>query len=158
MAKYSIDTSALLDAWVRHYPIDTFPTFWEKLGALIDDGDAVATELINAELNKKDDGCIQWFNKKSLGKFFKEIDDEIQGAVSKILINPNYQRLVEARKVAYAADPFVIALAQIHNLTVVTGEQASLNPAKPKIPNVCEDLFIPCINILDLMRTEGWQF
>jgi len=58
----------------------------------------------------------------------------------------------------YGADPFVIALAKVEDLIVVTGERATNNLAKPKIPDVCNDMGIECINILDLMRREGWQF
>ncbi|NQU81013.1 MAG: DUF4411 family protein [Bacteroidetes bacterium] len=34
MQKYSIDTSAILDAWVRYYPHDTFPSFWNRFKTL----------------------------------------------------------------------------------------------------------------------------
>jgi len=78
--------------------------------------------------------------------------------VTDILKNPNYQRLVEDRKGTYGADPFVIALAKVENLAVVTGEKASQNPSKPKIPDVCDELEIECLSILDLMRREGWRF
>jgi transcriptional regulator with XRE-family HTH domain len=30
MLKYSFDASAILDAWVRYYPIDLFPSFWDR--------------------------------------------------------------------------------------------------------------------------------
>ena len=82
----------------------------------------------------------------------------MQNAVLDILKNPNYQRLVEDRKGIYGADPFVIALAKVEDLIVVTGERATNNLAKPKIPDVCNDMGIECINILDLMRRERWQF
>ena len=114
--------------------------------------------MIEQELRKKDDGCHKWFLENSLQDFFIQLTDSVQNAVSDILINPNYQRLVEDRKGTYGADPFVIALAKVEDLIVVTGEKASGNLAKPKIPDVCADMGIECINILDLMRREKWQF
>ena len=56
------------------------------------------------------------------------------------------------------ADPLVISQAQAENLIVVSGERTTNNPKKPKIPDVCNDLDIQCISILQLMRKEGWTF
>lgn len=158
MPSYSIDTSAILDAWVRYYPIDTFPTFWVNFEKFITNGTGVASELIKHELTVKDDGCIKWFQSNRLDLFFQPIDDDIQNHVTELMKNPNYQRLVEDRKGTNGADPFVIALAQSKNLIVVTGEKATRNIAKPKIPDVCNDLNIQCITVLELMRKEGWRF
>lgn len=158
MPKYSIDTSAILDAWVRHYPFDLFPSFWSRFNALAAAKECVAVELINHELNKKDDGCSKWFKENNLDDFFVELNDDVQKAVANMMKNENYQRLVEDRKGVFGADPFVIALAKVENLIVVTGERANNNIAKPKIPDVCADMGIECINILDFMRKEKWQF
>ncbi len=158
MQKYSIDASAILDAWARYYPHDTFPSFWERFKLLAISGSGVAVELIEHEISKKDDGCHKWFKQNNLNEFFIELTNAVQAEVSAILQNPNYQRLVEERKGTYGADPFVIALAKVENLIVVTGEKATNNIAKPKIPDVCNDMGIECINILDLMRREGWRF
>jgi predicted nuclease of predicted toxin-antitoxin system len=158
MLKYSFDASAILDAWSRYYPIDLFPSFWDRFEEMCKYGIGMAIELIEREINKKDDGCLKWFKIRNLDNFFYEIDDKIQNSVSKILSNQNYQRLVEDKKGTFAADPFVIAFAQVKNLMVVTGEKASNNLLKPKIPDVCKDMGIECINILDLMRIEKWKF
>ena len=92
MQKYSIDTSAILDAWVRHYPHDTFPSFWNRFKILAESQEVIATELIEHELSKKDDGCHKWFKQNNLNDFFVELTDSIQNAVTDILKNPNYQR------------------------------------------------------------------
>jgi hypothetical protein len=158
MPKYSIDASAILDAWVRYYPFDLFPSFWNKFKELVTSDGCVAIELIEHEINKKDDGCGKWFNENNLNHFFVAIGKDIQAEVSEMMKNKNYQRLVEDRKGVFGADPFVIAFAKVENLTVVTGERANNNISKPKIPDVCNDMGIDCINILDLMRREKWIF
>jgi hypothetical protein len=56
------------------------------------------------------------------------------------------------------ADPYVIALAKVDNLVVVTGEKKAAPNAKPHIPNVCDALGVECIPLLHLFRREGWQF
>ncbi len=158
MLKYSIDASAIIDAWVRYYPIDLFPSFWDKFEEMIINGAGKAIEIIEREINRKDDGVTKWFKTKNLYYFFSEINDRIENSVATILKNENYQRLVEDRKGTFGADPFVIAFAQVENLIVVTGEKQSNNILKPKMPDVCKELNIECINILELMRIEGWKF
>ncbi|MHB8204852.1 MAG: DUF4411 family protein [Desulfomonilaceae bacterium] len=44
--KYSVNTSALLDGWLRYYPPDVFPPVWEKLDELIDDKILVTSEEV----------------------------------------------------------------------------------------------------------------
>ncbi|MCD4792157.1 MAG: DUF4411 family protein [Bacteroidales bacterium] len=158
MSNYSIDTSSILDAWVRYYPLDTFPSFWTNFSLFAKNKIGIATELIKHEISNKDDGCIKWFKENKLDDFFVPIDNNIQSYVTELMKNPNYQRLVEDRKGTNGADPFVIALAQSQNLIVVTGEKATNNLSKPKIPDVCKDIGINCITILELMRKEGWKF
>ena len=51
--RYSIDTSAILDAWIRGFPPDVVPGFWERFEELIDIGQLIATEEVLYELKKK---------------------------------------------------------------------------------------------------------
>lgn len=158
MAKYSFDTSAILDAWVRYYPIDLFPSFWNNLYQLFHSQKGVMIELVNYELSKKDDGCLKWFKGKGLISLLVEISDEIQFAAKKILENPTYQLLIEDRKGIFGADPFIIAHAQISHSVLVTGEKPTGSLKRPKIPDVCKELRIPWISIQQLMREEKWVF
>jgi len=54
-----------------------------------------------------------------------------------------------------SADPYVIALAQVRELTVVTAEKQK--PSKPRIPDVCKTLGVPCIALVEMFRREGWR-
>ena len=57
------------------------------------------------------------------------------------------------------ADPWLIASAMHHDLVVVT--QDVLVPAdsqKIKIPNICVEFDVECINIFDLIRIEKVSF
>lgn len=152
--KYSIDTSAILDGWVRYYPPDIFPSLWEKLDGLIKDGQLRATEEVLVELERKLDEVYQWARMRK--DLFIPIDNQIQLVVADIL--KDHPELVGQRKNRSTADAFVIALAQIERCTVVTGERATNSLKKPHIPDVCAVLSIRCINLLQLMREQGWVF
>ena len=150
---YCFDTSVFINAWQRHYPPDVFPTIWNNIGKLIANCHILAPEEVRVELGRKDDEVLQWALKRSY--MFIPIDGPIQLAVTNIL--RRYPRLIDIRKGRSGADPFVVALAQIRDLTVVTYEDKSGNMKKPKIPDVCEALNIKQLKFVDLARREHWQ-
>jgi len=106
--KYSIDTSAILDAWRRRYPPDVFPAVWVRFDEAIDAGDLGASEEVLLEVEKRDDEVHEWAKARK-AKTFVPIDEEQQRHVASIL--GKHERLVDTRKNRSAADPFVIALA-----------------------------------------------
>lgn len=155
MRVYSIDTSAILDGWVRYYPPDVVPPLWDTLLAqLIEAGRLIASEEVLIELAKKDDGAHAWA--KQHGLMAQPIDEPTQLAVREVLAR--FDRLVNTQKNRSAADPFVIALAKVRQATVITGERSPGTPNRPRIPDVCRTLGIPCISLLELFRAEGWKF
>jgi hypothetical protein len=151
---FSIDTSALLDGWRRHYPPDVFISIWKRIDELIAAGELRATDEVRGELERKDDDVFRWA--KSREGFFVPIDEAIQIEVANVLrLHP---RLVDHRKGRSGADPFVIALALRDNSIVVTGESRTGRLLeKPRIPDVCEAMDVRCIGLLDLFRTKGWK-
>jgi len=149
---YSIDSSGVLDLF-RYYPPDVFPTIWTQLDGAARSGNIFAIDEVYRELEKKDDAAFQWL--KARLEMIVAIDIEIQERVKKILAA--HDRLIDNRRNRSSGDAFVIALAQARNMAVVTGERASGVIAKPKIPDVCVALKIPCINVLTMFRNEGWK-
>ena len=152
--RYSVDTSAILDGWRRHYPPEAFPGLWQRLGELIRNGDLRATEEVLRELEKRDDDVHAWAMAQE--GFFVPLDDAVQDAVSEIL--RDHFKLIDTRTGRSAADPFVIALAKTASCTVVTGEAPTGSAGRPNIPDVCRAISVPCIRLLELIRLEGWAF
>jgi len=149
---YSVDTSALLDAWVRYYPPDVFGTLWTRFDELIDAGRLLAIDEVRRELEKKEDGLYKWVTERS--RMLITLDEAIQKRADPII--NNFPSLTNTRSVmSGAADPFVIALAQERNLTVVMAE--SPKPSKPRIPDVCASLGVPCITLVEMFRKEDWR-
>ena len=136
--RYCIDTSALIDAWVRWYPREMFPTLWEKVDALIDDGRLFSSEEVLQELERKEgDTLYEWAKERQ--DYFLSLNDDIQACASQIMAN--YPRLVDERTGKSFADPWVIATAHTRGCTVVTGERPTDSPdRRPKIPDVCQGM------------------
>jgi Domain of unknown function (DUF4411) len=150
---FSFDTSAVLDAWVRHYPPDIFPTIWERMDQAVSAGIIYVVDEVVTELKRKDDGIHNWIESREA--MIVTIDEDIQRYLAKIM--GDYPRLVDTRKNRSGCDPWVIALAQARNHTVVTAEKATGNLVKPKIPDVCAALGVPCVDVVKFFRLQGWR-
>jgi hypothetical protein len=66
-----------------------------------------------------------------------------------------FLRLVNAKKGRSIGDPVVIAVARMRNFKVITTKHATGKLDMPGIPDVCGDLGIPCIHVLDFFREQG---
>jgi hypothetical protein len=149
---YSVDTSALLDAWVRYYPPDVFDTLWKQLDGLAINGRLLAVDEVKRELAKQDDELHKWVAARPT--MIVTLDEAVQKR-AKPIIN-NFPSLTNTRSVmSGSADAFVIALAQERKLTVVTAEKSK--PTKPRIPDVCRTLGVLCITLVEMFRKEGWR-
>lgn len=151
---YCIDTSALMDAWIRYYSPDVFPSLWGNIDEMIEQRELISPEEVLFELEKKEDDLYQWAkNRKNM---FKTLTAEIQLATNEIL--SAFPRLVEAGKDRTEADPFVIAVAKANDATFITSEKFSSKQKKVRIPVVCQHYNIKSINMLQLIREQGWKF
>lgn len=152
--KYSIDTSALVDWWVRYYPPQSFPTLVEHVEALIAAGDLRASKEVLEELRPQDDDLYKWA--KDHPDLFVDDSDQIQDAVTALM--DKYFNHEKPDKGISGADPFVIGLAMTENpaLTVVSGEKPGTKE-NPKIPYVCGEGDVLCITFLGLIKAEGWK-
>ena len=153
---YCIDTSSLLHAWFRAYPPKRFGSLWAALDRLIDEGRLVASVEVFHELKKKDDDVFAWAKVRK-DTMFREIDDDVQNEVVRIM--QVYPKLVDTGKGKSGGDPFVIAqaLAAKPRLVVIT-QEAGGSADKPKIPFVCDQEGIRHINLLTLIEEEDWSF
>ena len=157
-AIYSVDTSSLMDWQARFYPVEVFGALVGRMNALADAGRLLAPALVREEIEKVGTaGLRDWADAHKpifipTGELLKEAQ-AIQG---------QFPDLLDPKADYEEADAYVIALAQRRGAIVVTQETAASEKHRPKrthfIPDVCRDLGIPCINLLGLMRREGWKF
>jgi hypothetical protein len=152
MPVYCIDTSSLIAAWQERYPIENFPRFWDKMDALIEEKRLVAPIEVLNEMKKRSDELHAWL--KARPSMFRDLDDAIQIEAAQVL--GQFPRLVGERKLRTSADPFVIALARVGGLELVTDEKPTGNPSRPNIPDVCTALGMTTMGLLDLIKAEKW--
>lgn len=151
---YCIDSSSLMHASQRHYPMDTFPSFWAKMESLVGSSRIVSPDEVLREVEKKDDVLHKWCKKQ--GRLFHPLHQEVQVAAAEIL--EVFPRLVDDRPNKGKADPFVVALAKCKQLVVVTQEDPTKSNVRVKIPEVCDHYGVRWMTLLDLIRAEKWRF
>jgi hypothetical protein len=149
---YCIDTSSLIAAWQERYPLENFPLFWAKIDALIAEGRLMAPVDVLHEIAKRSDELHAWL--KDRRTMFRELDDTVQVEAAHIL--GQFPRLVGQKKLRTSADPFVIALALVEGLQVVTDEKPTGSLTRPNIPDVCAQLNMMVIGLLQLIQSEKW--
>lgn len=153
MQVYCIDTSSLIAAWQERYPIENFPLFWRKMEQLIQEQRLISPLEVLREIEKRSDELHAWL--QAHPEMFLELTDDVQVAAGKVL--GTYPRLVGERKLRTSADPFVIALARVNGLQLVTEEKPTgALQTRPNIPDVCADLGMEFFDLLQLIRTEKW--
>jgi hypothetical protein len=153
-AQYSFDTGAFVNTWQRHYRPKAFKTLWQKLGEACSTGTILATEEVYEEIKKIDDDVLKWCSQRA--EIFVPHDEQIQKATKQILVR--FPRMATRQLNRNAADPFVIALAQARNLTVVTTEGGRASENKPKVPFVCNGVGVKCIDFATFIDEQGWIF
>jgi len=150
--EYCVDTSSLIAAWQELYPIENFPSFWTKFDALIQNERVISPVEVFREIGKRSDELQKWL--KPRNSMFRELEQEIQIEAAQVLTK--FPRLVGERKLRTSADPFVIGLARVEGLKLVTDEKATGSASRPNIPDVCIHFGVTTMSVLDLIKIEKW--
>jgi hypothetical protein len=154
---YVFDTSSFI-VLENYYP-DRFPSFWSQLTALATANRLQSVSEVWKELNRDNtrDFLMDWIKARE-ALFSTPVTAETQ-FVAGIFAVPTFQALVNQKsrlKGSPVADPWVIARAANLGGTLVT--QESSDPAKVRMPAVCNHFKVPCTNLEGLMANEGWQY
>ena len=152
---YCIDTSALIDCW-RAYPPDVFRSLWDHVDELARKGRLFSSVEVLLELKRREDDLYAWARRRAY--IFHEVDEQAQRVVASIVDRfPSF--VPPDSPDGVWADPYVVALAVVNKCTVVTGEKpAQPNAKRIKIPDVCRELGVAWIELLRLIREQGWYF
>lgn len=163
MNKYLIDTNIFIESAYRFYAFDICPGFWEFLNKCARLDSVKSIDKVYKEITS-DNLKLQDFKEQLNNRgFFLSIENNIRAEsyaeVTQALRAMQYKRLA-IDNFSKGADYFLVALAYQESYTIVTHEAKSGNNAKNtiKIPNVCEQLGIKCIDIAEFLRREQARF
>lgn len=153
---YVFDSSPLIDLF-RYYYLKRFPTLWSSFDNLVSEQRIISVKEVRREVEGYTDRLSKWAN--SHGHVFSGPSTDELKLVTDIFKIKHFQAMIRKQELLEGkpvADPFVIAKANAIDGCVVTQENLKNNAAK--IPNVCKEFEIPCINLEKFMEKENWTF
>ncbi len=166
---YLLDACVLIDANRDYYPIARVPEFWEwllEMGRL--DRIKIPPEFYEEVIlppppKNRPDPLVEWLktNKNAL-VLDEEADAEL---VARVTEQGYANNLTDEEIEKVGRDPFLVAyaLVDIENRSVVTTEHSSpkRRRANRKLPDVCDDFSVHCINTFALIQEldfrTGWR-
>lgn len=159
--KYCIDTSALIGAWHEVFPRDLFEPLWEVLEDMCNRHGIISVENVMDELREREgDKLVEWA--EQFDSLSYPLDDELQPIVTRVMDTCSSDPrtgLVNPKKLKSDGDPFVIALALKHGITVVSQEQQQIGPNdRIKIPQACTRMGVRHMSLFEMARAERWKF
>jgi predicted nucleic acid-binding protein len=151
---YLFDTNIWIDLDWRKLPRDSFPSLWSRIETEIATGGVFTLDMVYDELQntaKDDDRLASWVKGKRA---------EVRGFVidSTSDIQTTAAALINKYKLKQNADPFLVAAAQKHGLSMVSHEKRMKPNEVPRVPNLCAECGVSCVTLLELIRQNDWTF
>lgn len=146
--KYCLDANVLIEAWQKYYNPKFCPDYWKVLNQLGKEGRIFIPEEVSEEIHKTEDDLSSWLKGSDM-PIMKTTESVIRCWQKILASHPDHQRLVDSTKNRSLADPWLIAHAMDQSAIVVTKEnkETASNTKRIKIPNVCENMGVLCMNV-----------
>lgn len=158
--KYLLDSNTYIQAKNFYYGMDICPAYWDWLDQQFQLGTVASIEMIGKELKDGNDELAQWAKARP-EHFIKNDDAETQSVLTKIvqvIVVGDYNTGNRDNFLA-KADPWIIAKAKTIGATVVTHEALlAPNTKKVKVPNICHQFDVPCLNTFQFLRELDARF
>lgn len=144
---YCLDSNVLIQAWQKYYSPVICPSYWDVLNNLGVQNRIFIPRIVFEEITRTEDALSKWIKTSNIPVL--EINSGVAQCLKEIYAtNPYHKFLVDNTKQRSLADPWVIASAMSEDACVVTKEEkiTAANTDRIKIPNVCENMHVRCIN------------
>ena len=150
--RYCLDANVFITCWNDTYPINIFPSLWKQIAQ--HQSDIILIKPIYDQIIQKEDPLTTWLKEDHF--FSIPIDDETEKLSLKW--EGEYQIRDQSRGVDQK-DVTLIAYAKRKNKIVVTLEgKQDKKPSEKynyKIPLVCSEEKVPCINFVEMIDNFG---
>lgn len=156
-----IDAGVLITANTLYYPIDRVPEFWDWLLFHAQEGRIKIPLEIYEEIKEgPDDGEVDhlfdWITGEEVKNNIILAEEADISLVSRVVSEGYGADLTDSEIEEIGRDPFLIAyaLGKVDQRVVVTTETSKPKKRRQnrKIPDVCKDFGVPCIDTFALIR------
>lgn len=161
--RYVLDANVFIEAKNRYYGFNLCPGFWKALTAQYMNSRVCSIDKVLEELAGKNDPLSVWAKDTAPSTFFEKTQDQavidtFQETIT--WVNSEAQFMPGAKaEFASAADGWLIALAKVNGLIVVTHEVYA--PAVRKnvpMPNVCLEFNVDCVHTFEMLEDLKVKF
>lgn len=159
---YLLDANTLIDAKRDYYPISRVPEFWEWLVFYGEKGNIKVPIEVYEEFsdtkdkNSKKDELTVWSEQSEVREALLLNEEAEQDLVARITYGGYVANPTDDDLVKIGRDPFLLsyALKDLENRCIVSTEvsKPSKKGANRKVPDVCSDFKIRCINNFQMFR------
>lgn len=160
---YLLDANVLIAAHRKYYGIDQVPEYWEWLCHHATAGTIKLPAEVHAEIKydkENPDLLAEWAHSEEVKPHLVLPEEVPVAIVQTVLANGYAPDLDDIEIEEIGADPFLIAAALMDagNRTVVTVEvsKSSKKRAERRIPDVCSDLGVKCVDEHTFARDLGF--
>ena len=158
MADYWLDSNVFIEGRKGPYGFDIAPRFWSLLDELTSNGRVSSPAFVYSELTNAQYDLVAWAHRRRASALFVQPDTVVQIFYRHIVgfVTQYYNNNKSSSNFVAKADPWVIAHAAAKVGTVVTLEvRVPTHSKKVKIPNVCDQYNVRCINTYQMLRELG---
>jgi hypothetical protein len=135
-----------------------FPTLWSTISTRLRGRSLTSCIEVYYEIKKREDNLFAWVEERK-GAFIEPNDDTITQVLKVMEEFPNFG--AQDGPATQAADPWLIAHAIETGSVVVTDERRAkvIKLSKPpKIPDVCDQMGVRWLPIVDFLSEIGIKF
>ncbi|MCZ3384920.1 DUF4411 family protein [Kosakonia sp. SOY2] len=158
--KYLLDANTYIQAKNQYYGMDICPAYWNWLDLQFAQGLIGSVDMIGRELKDGNDELANWAKARP-GHFINNDDADTQAIFTQVVqtvmagdYNPGNRDNFLAK-----ADPWIIAKAKSIGAVVVTHESHVIEGTKKvKVPNICHQFGVPCVNTFQFLRELNARF
>lgn len=151
---FVVDTNVLIN--LDKFNPKIFKSLWSNLDEMIQNRTLFSVVEVYEELNKRDDRIFAyWDDIHNENNFFVDPKDAELECLPYLEKFETFQKY--GREKDFWADPYLIAFGMTRNAAVISQESLKDKPER-KIPFVCEEMGVTCMNLDNFMIYNGWEW
>ena len=162
--KYIIDSNCFVTSHRSFCPTDVGVSFWSKLRTLAENGKICSIDKVQDELYNNSDELKNWMETSLSDSFFVKFDNamsvqKLTAIVQWATTNTFYIPKAKTKFLRMdKADIYLASFASVNpaEWTIVSMERSAPNsPGEIKLPDVCMQYNVKCIQLEEMFRELG---
>jgi len=158
-----VDANVLIEAKNRYYSFSICPGFWDALVWHAGSGSVCSVDVVKRELLGGSDDLASWVKTVAPAAAFCSTNDAdvvawYRRITNWVLAEPRFTPAAKD-EFANSADPWIVAYAGAHGMTLVTQETPEpMSRKKVKIPDVCRQFDVKWMSTFGMLEDLGVAF